>query len=80
MALIAILNSMTGSQKEDPVTSLMKEQSQVTKELIDYLKKDKQRSQQIRLGDKEVSLTENGTNIHVSDQDVIYGKDKPLNE
>ena len=80
MALIAILNSMTGSQKEDPITSLMKEQSQVTKELIDYLKKDKQRSQQIRLGDKEVSLTENGTNIHVSDQDVLYGKDKPLNE
>ncbi len=77
MALIAILNSMTNSsQKEDPITSLMREQSQVTRELIEYIKNDKAKSQSIRLGDKEVSLTEGSTNIHVSDDDVVWGKDK----
>ena len=77
MALIAILNSMTNSsQKEDPITSLMREQSQVTRELIEYIKNDKAKSQSIRLGDKEVSLTEGSTNILVSDDDVVWGKDK----
>ena len=77
MALIAILNSMTNSsQKEDPITSLMREQSQVTRELIEYIKNDKAKSQSIRLGDKEVSLTEGSTNIHVSDDDVVWGKDE----
>ena len=78
MALISILNGITGvQQKEDPVVSLMKEQSQVTRELIEHLKHEKSKSQSIRLGDKEVSLTEGGTNIHVSDDDVLWGKDKP---
>ena len=78
MALIGILNTMVGHKdKEDPITSLMREQSQVTKELIEYIKNDKSKSQSIRLGDKEVSLTEGSTNIHVSDDDVVWGKDKP---
>ena len=78
MALIGILNTMVGHKdKEDPITSLMREQSQVTKELIEYIKSDKSKSQSIRLGDKEVSLTEGNTNIHVSDDDVVWGKDKP---
>ena len=78
MALIGILNTMVGHKdKEDPITSLMREQSQVTKELIEYIKNDKSKSQSIRLGDKEVSLTEGNTNIHVSDDDVVWGKDKP---
>ena len=39
MALISILNTMTGHKdKEDPITSLMREQSQVTRELIEYMK------------------------------------------
>ncbi|QDP64316.1 MAG: hypothetical protein Unbinned4139contig1000_29 [Prokaryotic dsDNA virus sp.] len=76
MALIAILNSMTGAQKEDPITSLMKEQSQVTKELIEHLKNEKSKSQSIRLGEKEVSLTEGSLNIHVSDDDKVWGKNK----
>ena len=76
MALIGILNTMTGHKdKEDPITSLMREQSQVTRELIEYIKNDKAKSQSIRLGDKEVSLTEGSTNIHVSDDDVVWGKD-----
>ena len=78
MALIGILNTMVGHKdKEAPITSLMREQSQVTKELIEYIKNDKSKSQSIRLGDKEVSLTEGNTNIHVSDDDVVWGKDKP---
>ena len=78
MALISILNGITGvQQKEDPVVSLMKEQSLVTRELIEHLKNEKSKSQSIRLGDKEVSLTEGSTNIHVSDDDVVWGKDKP---
>ena len=44
--------------------------------LIDHLKNEKTKSQSIRLGDKEVSLTEGSTNIHVSDDDVVWGKDK----
>ena len=71
MALIGILNTMTGHKdKEDPITSLMREQSQVTRELIEYIKNDKAKSQSIRLGDKEVSLTEGSTNIHVSEDDI----------
>ena len=46
--------------------------------LIDHLKQEKQKSQSIRLGDKEVSLTEGSTNIHVSDDDTVWGKEKPL--
>ena len=42
------------------------------------IKNEKNKSQSIRLGDKEVSLTEGATNIHVSDQDVLYGKDDKL--
>ncbi len=78
MALIAILNSMTGTQKEDPMTSMMKENSLVMREMIEYIKRDKAKSQAIRLGDKEVTLTEGSTNIHVSEDSVVYGKDKPL--
>ena len=79
MALIAILNGITGvQQKEDPMTSLMKEQSKILRDLIENLKVKEQKSQSIRLGDKEVSLTEGSTNIHVSDDDVIWGKgEKP---
>ena len=77
MALIGILNTMTGHKdKEDPITSLMREQSQVTRELIEYIKNDKAKSQSIRLGDKEVSLTEGSTNIHVSEDDIVWGKDE----
>jgi hypothetical protein len=77
MALIAILNGITGvQQKEDPVTSLMKEQSKIMRELIEYVKKDKSKSQSIRLGDNQVDLTEGGTNIHMSGDDVVWGKGK----
>ena len=77
MALIAILNGITGvQQKEDPVTSLMKEQSKVMRELIEYVKKDKSKSQSIRLGEQQVSLTEGSTNIHVSQDDEVWGKNK----
>ena len=79
MALIAILNGITGvQQKEDPMTTLMKEQSKILRDLIENLKVKEQKSQSIRLGDKEVSLTEGSTNIHVSDDYVIWGKgEKP---
>ena len=77
MALIAILNSMTGTKdKEDPITSVIKMQTDLTSSLIEHLKNEKAKSQSIRLGDKEVSLTEGGTNIHVSDDDIVWGKDK----
>ena len=78
MALIAILNSMTNTnQKEDPIVSIIKMYSEQNAALIDHLKNEKTKSQSIRLGDKEVSLTEGSTNIHVSEDNVVWGKDKP---
>ena len=77
MALISILNTMTGHKdKEDPIVSIIKMYSEQNAALIDHLKNEKTKSQSIRLGDKEVSLTEGSTNIHVSDDDVVWGKDK----
>ena len=77
MALIAILNSMTNTnQKEDPIVSIIKMYSEQNGALIEHLKDQKSKSQSIRLGDKEVSLTEGSTNIHVSDDDVVWGKNK----
>ena len=78
MALIAILNSMTNTnQKEDPIVSIIKGYSDQNAALIELVIREKSKSQSIRLGDKEVSLTEGSTNIHVSDDDVVWGKDKP---
>ena len=78
MALIGILNTMTGHKdKDDPITSVIKMQTYLTSSLIEHLKNEKSKSQSIRLGDKEVSLTEGSTNIHVSDDDVVWGKNKP---
>ncbi len=77
MALIAILNSMTGTKdKEDPVVQIMKMFSDQNSQLIEHLKADKAKSQNIRLGEKEVTLTEGATNIHVSDDDKVWGKNK----
>ena len=76
MALIAILNSMTGASKEDPVVQVMKMFSDQNAQLIEHLKADKAKSQNIRLGEKEVTLTEGATNIHVSDDDKVWGKNK----
>ena len=77
MALIGILNAITGHrEKEDPMTILMKEQASTIRELM----KEKTKSQSIRLGEKEVSLTEGSTNIHVSDDDTVWGKEKPLKD
>ena len=77
MALIAILNSMTNTnQKEDPIVSIIKMYSEQNGALIEHLKSEKTKSQSIRLGDKDVSLTEGSTNIHVSDDDVVWGKDQ----
>ena len=78
MALISILNTMTGHKdKEDPIVSIIKGYSDQNAALIELVIKEKSKSQSIRLGDKEVSLTEGSTNIHVSDDDVGWGKDKP---
>lgn len=78
MALIGILQSMTGhKEREDPIVTIVKAQADANKSLVEQLKNDKSKSQSIRLGDKEVSLTEGTTNIHVSDDDVLWGKDKP---
>ena len=78
MALISILNTMTGHKdKEDPIVSIIKMYSEQNAALIDHLKNEKTKSQSIRLGDKEVSLTEGSTHIKVSDDDVVWGKDKP---
>ena len=78
MALIGILQTMTGHKdKEDPIVSIIKMYSEQNAALIDHIKTEKTKSQSIRLGDKEVSLTEGGTSIHVSDDDVLWGKDKP---
>tara|TARA_Y100000310_G_C20080783_1_gene533731 strand:- start:93 stop:530 length:438 start_codon:yes stop_codon:yes gene_type:complete len=77
MALIGILNNMTGvKDKEDPIVSIIKLQSDLNASLIDHLKRDKQKSQDIRLGDKQVTLTEGGTSIHMTDDDPVWGKDK----
>ena len=68
---------MTGHKdKEDPITSVIKMQTDLTSSLIEHLKSEKTKSQSIRLGDKEVSLTEGSTNIHVSDDDKVWGKNK----
>ena len=78
MALISILNTMTGHKdKEDPIVSIIKGYSDQNAALIELVIKEKSKSQSIRLGDKEVSLTEGSTHIKVSDDDVVWGKDKP---
>ena len=78
MALIGILNTMTGNkEKDDPIVQIIKMYSEQNSALIDHLKQEKSKSQSIRLGDKEVSLTEGSTNIHVSDDDTVWGKNKP---
>ena len=77
MALISILNTMTGHKdKEDPIVSIIKGYSDQNAALIELVIKEKSKSQSIRLGDKEVSLTEGSTNIHVSDDDIVWGKDE----
>ena len=77
MALISILNTLTGHKdKEDPIVSIIKGYSDQNAALMELVIKEKSKSQSIRLGDKEVSLTEGSTNIHVSDDDVIWGKDE----
>ena len=81
MALIGILNQMTGNkEKDDPIVQIIKMYSDQNAALIDHLKQEKSKSQSIRLGDKEVSLTEGSTHIKVSDDDTVWGKDKNLNE
>ena len=78
MALIGILNTMTGNkEKDDPIVQIIKMYSEQNSALIDHLKQENSKSQSIRLGDKEVSLTEGSTNIHVSDDDTVWGKNKP---
>ena len=78
MALIAILNSMTGQKdKEDPIVQIIKMYSDQNAALIEHLKNEKSKSQSIRLGDKAVELTEGSTNIHITDDDPVWGKDKP---
>ena len=75
MALIGILTTITANrEKEDPMTILMKEQASTIRELM----KEKTRSQSIRLNDKEVSLTEGNTSVHMTNDDTIWGKEKPL--
>ena len=75
MALIGILTTITANrEKEDPMTILMKEQASTIRELM----KEKTRSQSIRLNDKEVSLTEVNTSVHMTNDDTIWGKEKPL--
>ena len=77
MALIAILNSMTGTKdKEDPIVQIIKMYSDQNAALIEHLKNEKTKSQSIRLGDKAVELTEGSTNIHVTDDDPVWGKDE----
>ena len=74
-ALIGILTTITANrEKEDPMTILMKEQASTIRELM----KEKTRSQSIRLNDKEVSLTEGNTSVHMTNDDTIWGKEKPL--
>ena len=69
---------MTGHKdKEDPIVSIIKGYSDQNAALIELVIKEKSKSQSIRLGDKEVSLTEGSTHIKVSDDDVVWGKDKP---
>ena len=81
IALIGILNQMTGNkEKDDPIVQIIKMYSDQNAALIDHLKQEKSKSQSIRLGDKEVSLTEGSTHIKVSDDDTVWGKDKNLNE
>ena len=81
MALIGILNTISGNkEKDDPIVSIIKMYSDQNAALIDHLKQEKSKSQSIRLGDKEVSLTEGSTHIKVSDDDTVWGKDKNLNE
>ena len=77
MALIGILTTITANrEKEDPMTILMKEQASTIRELM----KEKTRSQSIRLNDKEVSLTEGNTSVHMTNDDTIWGKEKPLKD
>ena len=66
MALISILNTMTGHKdKEDPIVSIIKGYSDQNSALMELVIKEKSKSQSIRLVEKEVSLTEDCINCKV---------------
>ena len=72
---------MTGhKEKEDPIVKIIGEYAKQNAMLIEYMKNDKLKSQSIRLGDKAVELTEGQTNIHISDDDPVWGKDENPNK
>jgi len=78
MALIAILNSMTGTKdKDDPITSIIKMQSEITHSLIEHLKSDKAKSTELVLDDKAIKVVDGNIKAAVS-SDILYGSgEKP---
>ncbi len=78
MALISILASFSGAdQKDDPVTSVIKIQSDITKSLVDHLKADKQKSTELVLDDKAIKVVDGNIKAAVS-SDILYGSGDKL--
>ena len=67
MALISILNQMTGTKdKDDPITSIIKMQAEITHSLIEHLKNDKQKSTELVLDDKAIKVVDGNIKASVS--------------
>ena len=76
MALIGILNNMTGvKDKEDPIVSIIKMQSDLNKSLIDHLKSDKNKSTELSLDNNAIKIVDGHVKANVG-KDLLYGDDK----
>ena len=78
MALLAILNQMTGTKdKDDPITSVIKMQTDITHSLIEHLKNDKAKSTELVLDDKAIKVVDGNIKAAVS-SDILYGSGEKL--
>ena len=80
MALISILNQMTGAkEKEDPIIQIIKMYSDQNAALIDHLKADRNKSTELVLDDKAIKVVDGNIKAAVS-SDILYGRGKKPNK
>ena len=78
MALISILNQMTGAkEKEDPIIQIIKMYSDQNAALIDHLKADRNKSTELVLDDKAIKVVDGNIKAAVS-SDILYGSGEKL--
>ena len=72
IGLITVLQRITGAEKEDPLVS-------IAKELVRHLTESNEGSKEIIMDDKSIRIQGKDSKI-VQGKNLIYGKDKPINE